>query len=30
MEWEKYKKKIDLIDEFYWRQNVRKQSLKNL
>ena len=30
MEWQDYKKKIDFLDEFWWRQKVRKQSLKNL
>jgi hypothetical protein len=30
MEWEEYKEKIEILDEFWWRQNVRKQSLRNL
>ena len=30
MEWEEYKKKVEIFDDFWWRQNVRKQSLKNL
>ena len=30
MEWQEYKKKIDIIDDFYWRQNIIKQNLRNL
>lgn len=30
VEWKKYKAKIELIDDFWWRQNIRKQSLKNM
>jgi len=30
MEWKEYKKKIELLDDFWWRQGVRNQSLKNL
>ena len=30
MEWEEYKKRVDTIDDFWWRQSVRKQSLRNL
>ncbi len=30
MEWEEYKKKVEFLDEFWWRQSVRKQSLRNL
>lgn len=30
VEWEDYKKKIDFIEDFYWQQSVRKQSIRNL
>ena len=30
MEWEDYKARIDFIEDFYWQQNTRKQSIKNL
>ncbi len=30
IEWEDYKKKIDFIEDFYWQQSVRKQSVRNL
>jgi len=30
MEWEDYKRKIDFIEDFYWQQYVRKQSIRNL
>ena len=30
MEWENYKAKIDFIEDFYWQQSVRKQSVRNL
>ena len=30
MESEYYKKKIDFIENFYWQQYVRKQSIRNL
>ncbi|HJO01711.1 MAG: hypothetical protein QF655_00370 [Candidatus Woesearchaeota archaeon] len=30
MEWKDYKKKIDFLENFYWQQSVRKQSIRNL
>lgn len=30
MDWEDYKEKIDFLDDFYWQQSVRKQSIRNL
>ena len=30
MSWEDYKAKIELLDDFYWRQSVRRQSVRNL
>jgi hypothetical protein len=30
IEWKDYKKKIDFIENFYWQQSVRKESLRNL
>lgn len=29
MDWESYKAKIDFIDDFYFQQNTRKESIKN-
>jgi hypothetical protein len=28
--WRKYKKKIDFIDDFYFQQRTRRESMKNL
>lgn len=30
MDWEDYKAKIDILEDFYWRQSVRRQSIRNL
>ncbi len=30
MEWEDYKARIEFIEDFYWQQSVRKQSIRNL
>ena len=30
MDWEDYKAKIDFLDDFYWQQSVRKESIRNL
>jgi hypothetical protein len=30
IEWNDYKKKIDILDLFWWQQSVRKRNLKNL
>lgn len=30
MEWDDYKKKINFIDDFYFQQSCRKQSIRNL
>jgi hypothetical protein len=30
MDWEDYKAKIDFMEDFYWQQSVRKQSIRNL
>ena len=29
MNWEDYKARIDFLDDFYWQQGVRKQSIRN-
>ena len=28
VEWERYKAKVDFLDEFNWQQNIRKHNLK--
>jgi len=30
LDWKSYKKKIDFLDNFYFQQNTRKESVKNL
>lgn len=30
VEWDEYKAKIGFLDEFYWQQNTRKQTIKNM
>ena len=30
MDWNQYKAKIDFIEEYYWQQSVRKESIRNL
>ena len=27
--WDKYKAKIDFLDEFYWKQKIRKQNISS-
>ena len=29
LDWNEYKARIDFIDEFYWQQSIRKESIKN-
>lgn len=29
VEWEEYKKKVDFLDDFYFQQSCRKQSIRN-
>ncbi len=30
IEWKDYKSRIDFIEDFYWQQSVRKESIRNL
>lgn len=30
MEWEDYKKKAEFLEELWWRQRAREQSVRNL
>ncbi len=30
MEWEEYASKVGFLEDFYWQQSVRRQSIRNL
>jgi hypothetical protein len=30
IDWDKYKAKVDFLDEFNWQQRIRKRNISNL
>ena len=30
IEWDDYKERIDFLEDFYWQQSTRKQSISNM